>query len=383
MNDSDVTQTPASPSPESPGAKARPSLVDQVHAAVESQPVLRSLALSGIFLFAILSVLYLARSLFIPLTFALMMWFVLRPTLRRLQRIGLPPTLAATLLLTALASAVTFGAVRLVDPVTSWVQRVPDALGEVERKTRALRRPVENVSAFAKQVERIARVDSSPQKTREVTVQKPGLLASAIEVTGGLVGGAVVVLLALYFMLIWGDGLLHGLIALVPDLRDQARASNVLNIIEGRMSAYLRTLFLINLLVGAAVGLSMHLLHMPNPVLWAVLAGTLNFVPYLGTLVGVATLGLASLVTFPDLQSAMLPPAAYFVLNAIEGNLITPVIMGRTFHTSPLLIFLWLLFWGWLWGVAGAIVAVPLLMLLKITCEQSETLAPLAELLKR
>ncbi|HVZ30844.1 MAG TPA: AI-2E family transporter, partial [Polyangiaceae bacterium] len=177
--------------------------------------------------------------------------------------------------------------------------------------------------------------------------------------------------------------LLARVISWVPDLGSQRRAAAVIENIQRGMARYLGTVFCINLAVGTAVGFGMLLLGMPNPLLWGALALLVNFVPYVGPLTGILTVGAVAFATFDRATAAMLPPLYYLLLTSIEGNLITPIILGRTCELDPLVIFVWLLFWGWLWGVAGAIVAVPLLMLIKLTCDKSRVLSPIAALLRR
>jgi predicted PurR-regulated permease PerM len=193
----------------------------------------------------------------------------------------------------------------------------------------------------------------------------------------------LVSLFALYFALLSGDVLLARVIAWVPDLKGQRHTADVLDSIQRGMSRYLGTVFAINLAVGCTVALGMFLLHMPNPLLWGALALVVNFVPYVGPLVGILTVGAVALASFDTPTAALLPPLFYLVLAAVEGNVITPLILGRTCELDPLVIFVWLLFWGWLWGVPGAIVAVPLLMLIKLTCEKSLVLRPIAGLIAR
>jgi predicted PurR-regulated permease PerM len=299
-----------------------------------------------------------------------------------MRRVGVPAALGAALVLALLTGALGYGVVRLAEPASDWVQRMPRAMRSVERKIIPLRRPVQDVSKLADRVERITDVDKKP-RVREVAVDKPSLAETAVQTASDLLAGAVIMLIALYFMLIWGDRLIARLIGLIPDLRGQERTTSVMHAIERRMSAYLRTVLVINALLGAAVGASMFALGMPNPILWGVMAGLINFVPYLGSLVGVGVLALASLLTFDDISTALLPPAVYLALTALEGNIITPTVMGRTFRISPLVIFIWLVLWGWLWGLAGAVLAVPLLMLLKLTGDQSRVLGPLAVFLER
>jgi predicted PurR-regulated permease PerM len=336
----------------------------------------------GLLLIAVGVVLYLARVVFIPLTFALMLSFLLSPLVSWLERLRVHRALGAALIVTTLLAGVTVSALKLADPAAEWIGRSPAVLQTLERKLRPWRRPVKDVTQLAERVERITQVDGS-KVPQEVTLERPGMLATALDTVWTIGAGALVVLFALYFMLLSGEVLMARVIAWVPDLRSQRRTADVISTIQRGMSRYLGTVFCINLTVGAAVGIGLFFLNMPNPLLWGALAVVVNFVPYLGPLVGIVTVGAVALATFDKPTAAMMPPLFYLVLASIEGNVLTPLILGRTTELDPLAIFVWLLFWGWLWGVPGAIVAVPLLMLIKLTCEKSRVLAPIAALLSR
>jgi len=345
-------------------------------------PSAASLASVGLFLIALGSVLYLARVVFIPLAFALMLSFLLSPLVSWLERFRLPRALGAALVALALLGGVGFAVVELADPATEWIGRSPSVLQGLERKMRPWRRPVKNVSELAERVERITQVDAR-KAPQEVTLEKPGMFSTALDTVWAVGAGGLVTLFALYFTLLTGDVLLGRFIAWVPDLRSQRRTAEVLTSIQKGMSRYLRTVFLINLSVGILVALGMYVLHMPNPLLWGALALVVNFVPYVGPFVGILTVGAVALATFDTPTAALMPPLFYLVLASVEGNVITPLILGRTCELDPLAIFVWLLFWGWLWGVPGAIVAVPMLMLIRLTCERSLVLKPVAALLSR
>ncbi len=345
-------------------------------------PSARTLALIGLLLIAIGVVLYLARVVFIPLTFALMLSFLLNPLVRRLERLRVHRALGAALIVSSLLAGVSIAALQLADPAADWIGRSPTVLQTLERKLRPWRRPVKDVSQLAERVERIAKVDEG-KAPQEVTLERPGVLATALDTVWALGAGALVVLFALYFMLLSGEILMARIIAWVPDLSSQRRTAEVIDAIQRGMSRYLGTVCCINLGVGAAVGTGLYFLNMPNPFLWGALAVIVNFVPYLGPLVGILTVGAVALASFDQPTAALLPPLFYLGLASVEGNVLTPLILGRTTELDPLAIFVWLLFWGWLWGVPGAIVAVPLLMLIKLTCEKSRVLAPIAALLSR
>lgn len=364
--------------PESVPASAR--LSEQI--ARTLPPSARSLATIGLLLIAVGVVFYLARVVFIPLTFALMLSFVLAPAVNWLRRLRVPRAAGAAIVVIALLGAAAVAVAELATPAAEWITRSPKVLQTLERKVRPWRQPVKDVTALAERVERITQVDQR-KGPQEVTLEKPGILSVALDTVWAVGAGALVTMFALYFTLLTGDVLLGRVIAWVPDLNSQRRTADVLDSIQSGMARYLGTVLLINLSVGLAVGLGMYVLKMPNPLLWGALAAIVNFVPYLGPLVGILTVAAVSLVSFPDTASAMLPPLYYLALASVEGNVITPLILGRTCELDPLVIFVWLLFWGWLWGVAGAIVAVPMLMLIKLTCERSLFLKPVAALISR
>jgi predicted PurR-regulated permease PerM len=343
-------------------------------------PSARALPVLGLFLMGIVAGLYLARVVFVPLTFAVMLSFLLSPAVTWLQHRRVPRSAGAALVVSILLAAGTVAAVELANPAADWIARSPTVLQTLERKVRPWRRPVKNVSELAQRVERMAQVDE--RKPQEVTLEKPGILSLALDTVWAIGAGALVTLFALYFTLLTGDVLLARVIAWVPDLSQKRTAEVIVSIQQG-MSRYLRTVFSINFVVGCGVALAMYLLGMPNPLLWGALALIVNFVPYVGPMVGILTVGAVALASFDDTTRALLPPLVYLGLASVEGNVITPLILGRTCELDPLVIFVWLLFWGWLWGIPGAVVAVPMLMLIKLMCERSKVLEPVALLISR
>jgi predicted PurR-regulated permease PerM len=188
--------------------------------------------------------------------------------------------------------------------------------------------------------------------------------------------------LTLYFSLLTGHQAIWRAIRRLPDMGGR-RTEEVAAALQAGMQRYLVTVVTVNALLGCAVGVGLFCVGMPNPALWGVMAMVVNFVPYLGSFLGVLVVGGVSLVSFPTTADAMVAPGIYLLLTIVEGQIVTPLALGSRFSIDPLLIFVWLVFWGWLWGAAGAIVASPFLMLIKLVSEMSETLRPVADFMSR
>lgn len=379
--DPDTSSPQAAPPQQEPAPPSSLKALGDLATAI-APPSIRSLAPLGLLLIAVVAILYLARSVFIPLLFALMLSFLLSPVVTRLGRLlHLPRAVSAAVVVLVLAGTVGWGATVLADPAADWIRRSPTVLQTLERKLRPLRRPVQDVSDLAAKVERITQVTDG--NSREVTLEKPGVLGTALDTLWQVLAGALVMLIALYFTLLSGDTLLGRVIAWLPHLNDKRRAAEVIVAIQRGMSRYLGTVVVINTVLGMIVSIAFYLLGLPNALLWGALAAVAHFVPYLGSLVGVVTIGAVSIVSFKELGDALWPPLVYLVLASIEGNIVSPLVLGRTFRLDALVVFIWLLFCAWLWGVAGAVIAVPLLVLIRLTCEKSPALMPIAALIAR
>ena len=185
----------------------------------------------------------------------------------------------------------------------------------------------------------------------------------------------------LLFLLSSGDLFYAKIVRAMPTFSDKKKALGIALDIERELSRYLGTIALINAGLGICVGLALWAIGIPNPILWGVLAGVLNFIPYIGSLIGVALVGTIALGTMPTLSHAALAPLAYFALTTIEGQFVTPVLVGRRLALNPVTLFLGIAFWGWLWGVIGMLFAVPLMVAVKIFCSHIDGLATISDFL--
>jgi predicted PurR-regulated permease PerM len=188
-------------------------------------------------------------------------------------------------------------------------------------------------------------------------------------------------LVLLYLLLASADMFLLKLVHVMPTLGDKKRAVEISHEIQQNISNYLFSVSLINIVLGAVVSGGLYWLGVPNALMWGMLAALLNFVPYFGPVAGVILLGIVGLLTFDTPWKGILPPAWYLLLHLLEANLITPVLLGRRFTLNPVVIFISLILWTWLWGVPGALLSVPILVSIKVVCDRVPALANVSELL--
>ncbi len=351
----------------------------EVLAAGPLRPVaLGSIMLTGLFLMALFHTLRVAGDFFLPLMLAFFLSFLLRPLLRILKRAHIPEAVGAALLLIVLVGGLGVGLFSLATPASEWMAKAPESMTRIETRLRALRFPMEQMSRTADQMERTIAGESRAAPVR--AVKSPAWIKHALfGGTTAFLSKAIVVIVLLYFLLASGDLFLRKLIKVLPSFKDKKRAVEIAREVENNISTYLFTVTLINIGVGVAVGAGVWMLGMPNPILWGVLACVLTYIPYLGAVVGIGILALASVLVFDDLGHALSVPAVYLVVSFLEGNFVTPLVLGRRLTLNPVVIFVGLLFWFFIWGIPGALLAVPTLAIFKIVCDHVDTLAPLGE----
>jgi predicted PurR-regulated permease PerM len=370
------------PAPASPATGAEPDL-GKVRTALRERVEITSLAITGLFVLAFFYTLYFARAFFVPLILAVMLDFLLSPGVRALKRVRIPEPIGALVVLAGVLLVLATTVYSLTDPVREWLRRAPVTLAETRDELSQLRRPVEQVSRTAEQVEEQveeATKTRAPQTT-EVVVKGPSLSERLFGTTQSIVTVAIEVFILLYFLLAAGDLFLQKLIKVLPQLKDKKRAVTIARETEASVSAYLFTMTLLNVLEGIVVAVAMALLGVPNPALWGVLAVVLEYIPYIGAFVLAGILTLVGLATFDDLFRALMVPGVYVAINFVQGNFLVPMVLGRRLTLNPVAIFIGLVFFWWIWGVAGAFLAVPLLATFKIFCDHIETLQPIGEFL--
>lgn len=323
---------------------------------------------------------YFAQGFLLPVILALLMALALSPVVRALRRWWMPASLSALLVVSTLSLCAGGIVWSLSAPVSELIRNAPRIGLEVRYKFATLMQPVEAVQKATRSIEEAARTDADPN-VQEVVIRQPHLLSWAADGLPKIAAGLGLMLVLLFFLLASGDLFYEKLVRTMPTLTDKKRWLRIVYDVERDVSRYLFTMSTINFGLGICVGLGLYLAGMPNPLVWAVAAALLNFIPYLGSLAGVAMVAAVSVVSFPTLGEAIVPPLVYAVITAVEGQLITPMLLGRRLQMNAVVVFLAIAFWGWLWGAVGMLIAVPVLILVKTFAHHAEHLNGLREFL--
>ncbi|HYC30640.1 MAG TPA: AI-2E family transporter [Gemmatimonadales bacterium] len=341
----------------------------------------RHISLVGLFVLAVLYTLHFAQSFVLPIVVAILLDFLLSPVVRALRKLRIPEPLGAGIVMLGLLAALGMGSWYLSGPASSWLARAPESMATVRTKLQELRQPVEKVTEAAEQVEEVTSDVGKSDGVQQVEIKGPSMARQLFGGTATMLSAATIVVFLTYFLLAVGDLFLQKLVTVLPQFRDKKKAVAIARETEAQISVYLFTATLINIGVGVVTGIALWLIGMPNPVLWGVVAAVLNFVPYIGAVVNMAILGLAALLSYESTTQALLVPAVFFGINMIEGNLVTPMILGHRMQLNTVALFVGLVFWWYLWGIPGAILGVPIMAAIKIMCDHIEALAPVGEFL--
>ncbi len=340
---------------------------------------IRGFALNGLFILAVLYTIYFARSVLLPVVLALLLSFLFAPFVRAMAKFRIPPPASAAILIIGVFGALAYGASFLAAPAAGWLEKAPYGLQQLQSKLVPLKKPMEQVAKASGEIEKIT---APPAPAGSATVEvKQHRVSDMLYSTPEFLVSAVLMLILVYFLLAYDGVFIGKIVKTLPTLTDKKRAVSILQEIERHVSRYLLTVTLVNIGLGIAVGTTVGMLGLNNPIMWGVLVAVLNFVPYLGALTGILCMTVGAVLSFDNIGYALVFPACYLVIATIEGNLVTPWVMGRSLTLNPVIILLSITFWGWLWGIAGVILAVPILAAFKIFCAHIKPMEPVADFL--
>ncbi len=359
--------------PASPGATRETRLPLRLPAAIR-------FSIIGIFIILLVGAVHFAKEILLPVALAFMLTLTLSPVVRFFARFRIPEVVSSLAIVLALLGSAVTGVIYLSGPVSGWIDGAPQTEWQIRRKLASMRGPVDAAVNASKKVEEITSGTSDPQ-VQKVVVQQPGLISRLADGALAVVSIAGVTLVLMFFLLASGRLFYEKLVRVLPTLTEKKRAIRVVNAVEEEVSVYLLTISVINVSLGVAIAGVMWTLGMPNPILWGVMAAGLNFIPYVGALIGVGVVAVVALVSFDSVGSAMVAPALYFACTTIEGQFVTPALLGKRLEMNAVAVFVSVAGWGWLWGVPGAMMAVPFLVSLRVMCDHFPELSAVGEFL--
>tara|TARA_R110000868_G_scaffold266274_1_gene525320 strand:- start:212811 stop:214085 length:1275 start_codon:yes stop_codon:yes gene_type:complete len=340
----------------------------------------RTISVIGTFVVLALGCIYVAQSLLLPVMLAFLLALIFSPVVRTLARYHIPQSITAMAIVLTLSASVIAGVYGLSGPVSKWVDDAPRIERQLRLRLADLGGPLEKLRDAQKQVEKATEQDQGTD-VQKVVVKEPNLISQAAQGAPEIVAGIALMMVLLLFILSSGDMIYQKLVRALPTFGDRRKGLRIAHDIEREVSRYLLTISMINIGLGILVGVLLGIVGMPNPILWGIVATVLNYVPVLGAVVGVGIVGMVALVSMPTITSAMLAPAVYLACTMLEGQLLTPALVGNRLRINSVAIILAIAFWGWLWGFIGVLVAVPFLIVTRVFANHVEGLGGLRELL--
>ncbi len=324
-----------------------------------------TLILGGGFCLLIPFALQAGAEFFLPLTAAIVIAIALVPLLEWLERHGLPSTIAAFVSLLAFIMLVNAALAIVILPAAGWFARLPDTLPRIQNNIAPLIDFYEALQSFVDRT--LQSVASGTEATAQaMAAQAP---SSVIDYFISAAPAAAIqlffaVLVVFFFLSSW-TRLRRGTIRRRGSFDGAMRTARLIQNVVDATADYLGTITLINVILGVIIALLLWAIGMPSPLMWGGIVALCNYVPYLGPIVAAILLGLGGLMTFDAIGLALAPSLIFIIAHLIEANVITPLILGRRLTINPLLILVSLSFWGWVWGAPGALLAVPLLLILQ------------------
>jgi len=335
--------------------------------------LMRSL-LIGIFILMAIYALYFARAFFMPVILAFLLTLTLTPIVRYLRKHGVPDVVSATLLVLLSVCLFASAGYLLSGPVIDLVNNSSSIGQQLTERLAQLRRPFEKIMQISHELEGLTNTGQEPG-IQKVVVSQSGILSQA---AGNILsaGTSLTIIFVLsLFLLASGTMFYEKIIQSFASLSEKKRALRVVYDVESEISHYLLTVALINAGLGTVIALGLWGLGVPNPLVWGAAAALLNFLPYVGAFMTILLVSVIALISFDSISYALLAPAFVLLCDIVEGQFVTPMVVGRRLEINAVAIFIAIAFWSWLWGFVGALMAVPLLVVIKVFCDHFDGLS--------
>jgi predicted PurR-regulated permease PerM len=335
---------------------------------------MKTVYLGGLFILAVLAAFYVAAAIILPVILAIVLKLVLQPVMRVLEKLYVPRPVGALIIILLLAGGFFGLGTALSAPAASWAQQLPDGIAKIESRLHTFMKPLKATQNVIQNAEGLTQTAGTKPLT--VAIQGSRLSDRLLTDTQSLVSGIGETILVLFFLLASGDIFLRRFIEILPRFQDKRQAVLITQQVESDISAYLATITFMNAVVGITTGGAMASCGLADPVLWGTVAFLLNYVPILGPIIGIALFTLAGLLSQGTPSLAFLPVILYIIIHLTESMVLTPMLLAKRFTLNPVLVILGVIFWFWMWGVPGAILAMPMLAIAKIICDHIPSLVP-------
>jgi predicted PurR-regulated permease PerM len=334
---------------------------------------------TGILALLTIYTVYVASPVLIPLTLAVLITMFLAPMMGPFDALKLPRPLSAALVMAIMVAILGGSAYGLSAPAQEWLQKLPQSGGKIDKMLRSIKRPFAQIQQATDQLAS-ATDGQKAAITQKVQIATPSLTERLVGGTAQIAAAVSVIFVLVFFLLSSGDTFLRKLVSVIPTLKDKKRTVEIIRSIESDISFYLVMMVSINVGLGTGVALIAASLGIPDPLLWAVITIILSFAPYVGEMAIAVMLLVISMVTFDTLGQAIVAPALYIILMSVV-HLGVPIVVRRRLLLNPVAVFIAIIFLGWIWGIPGALLAVPLLASFKAICERIDHLNPIAAFL--
>ena len=395
----DPAQDDSVPKEPSENKETRKNGSEPEQPVLESAPTtdVRSVAMTTMAVIAVVLILQYAQPVLIPVVIGVLLSYVLGPIVESLARRGLSRWIGAALVLSLLCGALGFSTYKLAPQLLSIVDDMPTATRRLLERSKVSRIPQEDESAIDKvqraatEIDKAAAAAAEPTPTQRgvtrVQIVEPAFRATDYLWAGGknvlaFMGQFTMVLFLVFFLLVTGDLFKRKLVKIAgPTLTKKKITVQIMDDINRQISGFLRVQVLTSALVGVLTSIALWYFGVRQFIIWGIFAGIFNSIPYLGPLIVTGGLGIVAFIQFDDLLKTGYICAVAMAITSLEGWLLTPTLMSRAAQMNPVAIFVGLLFWSWVWGVWGTILAVPMMMTAKAICDRVEDLQPVGELL--
>ncbi|MCC5809517.1 MAG: AI-2E family transporter [Ectothiorhodospiraceae bacterium] len=341
------------------------------------------MSIHGLFALGVLYTLYLAREVILPITLAVLTSLLLAPIVRKLARQGLHPGISALGLLLALVLVVGGLLAVTMRPAVEWLEMAPEGVSRLLVQDSELRELYDSMTRSAREVEEQLAEATEEEEAQTVVVHSESWRGQLTVALRDSLAAVALALALSFFLLVNGDQLIHHFVRQLPGRQRRLTALRVIRDAQGQIARYLAFITVSNTLVGVVTGIMVWALGLPSAVVWGVLAGLLRFIPYLGVILTVVVLAVVSAVSHEELLMVLAAPLGYLALSALVGFFLEPYLHGFRMAINPIVIFLAIFFWGWLWGPIGVLLAVPLMTVIQVFLHRIGPLQPIYKIIAR